>query len=116
MQKLTVVAGFFAAAALALTGCGTESGAATDATSDAAGAATESAPAAEVAQTTETAEPTAQTVAFNENCPTSGRAINASIGTVEHNGKQVGFCCAGCKAGWANVAIEEKDAFVAGEG
>jgi FtsP/CotA-like multicopper oxidase with cupredoxin domain len=110
MQKLQIGAGVLVAALLAAVGCGSES--------ESAGAAPAagSTPESTQAPAPATSEPTAQTVAFNENCPTSGRAVNASIGTIEHNGKQVGFCCAGCKAGWANVPVEQKDAFVAGEG
>lgn len=54
--------------------------------------------------------------AFNKNCPTSGRPVVASVGTVSYMGKEVGFCCGGCKAGWGQVAEADKDAFIASEG
>ncbi len=35
--------------------------------------------------------------ADNTGCPFSGGPVNASLGTVAVGGKNIGFCCAGCK-------------------
>lgn len=33
---------------------------------------------------------------WNEVCPVLGNKVNASVKTVEYNGKAYGFCCSGC--------------------
>ncbi|MDA0986232.1 MAG: hypothetical protein O3A55_01290 [Bacteroidetes bacterium] len=34
--------------------------------------------------------------AFNKACPISGDEVDPKISTVEHNGKNYGFCCLDC--------------------
>lgn len=44
----------------------------------------------------------------NEVCPIMGGEVTAEGGTVEWNGKQIGFCCPGCEEKWEALSDEEK--------
>ena len=44
----------------------------------------------------------------NENCPIMGGKVTPEGGTVEWNGKTIGFCCDGCDEKWAELSEEEK--------
>lgn len=56
----------------------------------------------------------AQAAGFvNATCPVGGEAIDVSAGSVDYNGKKVGFCCPGCEGGWNEMAAAEKDQFIA---
>lgn len=59
-----------------------------------------------------TSEPAAAPVAANAKCPKSGKPVVASVGTTNHNGKAIGFCCSGCKASWPAMTKSAKDTFV----
>jgi len=54
----------------------------------------------------ETADASAQTV--NEVCPIMGGKVTAEGGTVEWNGKTIGFCCDGCEEKWEALTDHEK--------
>ncbi|MCC9602506.1 hypothetical protein LOC67_18295 [Stieleria sp. JC731] len=52
----------------------------------------------------------------NEYCPMMGGKVSADGGTVEWNGKTIGFCCDGCDEKWEALTEEEKEAkFAAAE-
>lgn len=48
------------------------------------------------------------TVAVNAHCPIMGGKVTDEGGTVEWNGKQIGFCCPGCDEKWQALADDEK--------
>ena len=47
----------------------------------------------------------------NTKCPYSGEAVNSKV-TSDYHGKQVGFCCAGCKARWDKATDAQRDAML----
>jgi len=56
----------------------------------------------------------AQAAGFvNANCPVAGGAVVSSAGAADYNGNKVGFCCAGCKDGWNEMADSDKTDFIA---
>lgn len=46
--------------------------------------------------------------AVNTNCPYSGKPVNASFGTVAYQGKNIGFCCGGCKSNFESLDDAKK--------
>ncbi len=44
----------------------------------------------------------------NENCPIMEGKVTPEGGTVQWNGKTIGFCCEGCDEKWAELSEEEK--------
>ncbi len=44
----------------------------------------------------------------NENCPIMGQPVKAGGGSVEWNGKMVGFCCPGCIKKWDALSNDAK--------
>src|SRR5690606_23681061 len=60
-----------------------------------------------------TAAPTAKKSGpVNAVCPSSGKPIVASAGTVEHDGYEVGFCCPGCMGTFERWDDAKKTLFV----
>src|SRR5690606_17275643 len=60
-----------------------------------------------------TAAPTAKKSGpVNAVCPSSGKPIVASAGTVEHDGYEVGFCCPGCMGTFQGWDDAQKSQFV----
>jgi hypothetical protein len=51
--------------------------------------------------------------ADNTVCPLTQNAVNESAGTVSHNGKNIGFCCGGCKSSFQKMSSAERDAALA---
>lgn len=104
MRKLTsaLVLGF-AVSAFALAGCATTDASMADCEGcdDPANCPTCSAEAATMG-------------ASNTVCPISGEPVDASIKTVSFQGKEVGFCCAGCAGKFAQLTDAEKAAKLGG--
>jgi len=50
----------------------------------------------------------ATTVAVNEYCPIMGGKVASKGGTVEWDGKTIGFCCDGCDEKWQALSDGEK--------
>ncbi|MFN3159196.1 MAG: hypothetical protein ACE37I_07765 [Rubinisphaera brasiliensis] len=44
----------------------------------------------------------------NEYCPIMGGKVTEAGGTVDWNGKTIGFCCDGCDEKWEALSEEEK--------
>ena len=53
-------------------------------------------------------------IIVNSTCPVMGSPVDPEVTTASYNGMAVGFCCEGCVDGWAAMADDEKDAFLAG--
>lgn len=53
-------------------------------------------------------QPPASTVTVNEYCPMMGGKISEEGGTVEWDGKTIGFCCDGCDEKFMALSDEEK--------
>lgn len=99
----TALASLSAAVVLWASGCGSE-GSAADAAADASGDVETAA-----AGTSEsTADPSVELVASNESCPKTGRPVSAAIETVAFEGKQIGFCCGGCKSSFERMSDAER--------
>jgi len=54
----------------------------------------------------ETADVSSKTA--NKVCPIMGGEVTAEGGTIEWNGKLIGFCCPGCEPKWEKLSDEEK--------
>lgn len=108
----TTVAAFLVLAGLSFaSGC--SSGGATNEVSNFG--ATKSAPAPVVATATPAPAPApapAKVAMANTKCPLRGTAVNPEM-TAEWNGQKVGFCCAGCKSGWAKLSDADKQSKLA---
>lgn len=90
----------FTAAALTLTGC-TNNKACDGDCSDAG---------CEVCQAEQAATLSS---ASNESCPLAGGPVSANVETVSFQGKEIGFCCAGCATKFAAMSDSEKAAALA---
>jgi len=58
-----------------------------------------------------TSDPTPETMSVatvNDHCPIMGGEVTPKGGTVEWNGKTIGFCCDGCDEKWEALSEEEK--------
>ncbi len=51
--------------------------------------------------------------ADNKTCPVGGGPVAPAVAVSEYKGKNVGFCCAGCKGKFDSMTPAEKDAKVA---
>lgn len=49
----------------------------------------------------------------NTACPFSGKPVNASMGVVDYHGKNIGFCCNGCKDAFTKADDAKKSEMVA---
>lgn len=64
--------------------------------------------------TSETGSETPEAVSTdNSNCPIMGHAVTAEGGSIEWNGKTIGFCCEGCKPEFEKLSDEDKTAKLA---
>lgn len=52
--------------------------------------------------------PAASAQTVNKVCPIMGGEVTDEGGTVEWNGKRIGFCCAGCEEKWQALSDDEK--------
>lgn len=52
--------------------------------------------------------------ASNETCPFSGEPVDSSIQTVSFQGKEIGFCCAGCASKFAKMTDAERASLLGG--
>lgn len=50
----------------------------------------------------------ATTDTYNQVCPIMGGEVTAEGGTVEWDGKTIGFCCDGCDEKWEALSEDEK--------
>ena len=51
---------------------------------------------------------------INANCPISGNPVSADVRTLSFQGKEIGFCCAGCVGKFAKLTDAEKAAKIGG--
>lgn len=58
--------------------------------------------------TDQTVESTASAKPVNDHCPIMGGDVTAAGGTIDWNGKTVGFCCPQCIDKWKALSDEEK--------
>lgn len=114
----TTIAAFLVLAGLSFaSGCSSNGGATNEVhTFGASKSASASAPAPAAApapKATATAEAAPAKMAMaNTKCPLKGTSVNPEM-TAEWNGQKVGFCCAGCKAGWAKLTDADKQSKLA---
>ena len=59
--------------------------------------------------TSELETKTASAATFNATCPMmDGNEVSADAGSVEFNGKTIGFCCEECLGSWNEMTDQEK--------
>lgn len=56
----------------------------------------------------DTVEPVAVVATVNARCPIMGGKVTEDGGTVQWDGKTIGFCCDGCDEKWLALSEEEK--------
>lgn len=54
------------------------------------------------------AESDAVLMTVNQTCPIMGGKVTSDGGTVEWNGKLIGFCCPGCEPKWEKLTDNQK--------
>jgi hypothetical protein len=52
--------------------------------------------------------------ASNGTCPVSGEPVDANVKTVSFQGKEIGFCCAGCAGKFSKMSDAEKSTLLGG--
>lgn len=67
----------------------------------------------ETADTTTSDTPKPILTSVNETCPIMGGDVTADGGSVDFNGKEVGFCCPGCIDKWKELPDDDKAAKLA---